>query len=95
MTFEPRTCKYCGRTFIPTHPNNQLCSVECKRARRRITQLEWQQENAFKYADQKRDYMRRYREGATTKPDTIIGEGYAERQIAKTLSMVPKINTEL
>ena len=34
-------------------------------------------------------------ERATKKNDRIIGEGYAERQIARTLKLVEKIKTEL
>lgn len=41
--------------------------------------------------------MRRKREPEVyePKPDTIVAIGYAERQMAETLKMVSKINTEL
>lgn len=37
----------------------------------------------------------RWTEEAKAKNDRIIGDGYAERQIADTLSKVEKIKTEL
>ena len=41
------------------------------------------------------EIMQEWTERATKKNDRIIGKGYAERQIADTLSRVEKIKTEL
>ena len=38
---------------------------------------------------------KKWTEHATKKNDRIVGDGYAERQIADTLSKVGKVNTEL
>ena len=45
----------------------------------------------------RREYeiMQEWTEHATKKNERIIGKGYAERQIADTLSKVEKIKTEL
>ena len=45
----------------------------------------------------RRDYeiAQEWTERATKKNDRIIGEGYAERQMAETLRMIEKIKTEL
>lgn len=39
--------------------------------------------------------LQEWTERATKKNDRIVGKGYAERQIADTLSRVEKIKTEL
>ena len=46
---------------------------------------------------QAREYeiVQDWTERATKKNDRIVGEGYAERQIAETLKLVEKIKTEL
>lgn len=37
-----RQCVYCGKTFMPTHPNQTLCSDECRRKRIIESKRAWQ-----------------------------------------------------
>lgn len=94
--YEPRACEICGRMYKPSRINQRTCaSPECTRERKRICASKKQNEGTYKA--RKRDYMRRLRtpEPYVPKPDTIIAIGYADRQKAKTLAMVGKVNTEL
>ena len=94
---EPRQCRVCGKMFMPTHSNNQLCSAECKRIRRKMTQDAWLDRNRAKKNELNKLHMRKVRGPITdgSKTDAIIGEGYAERQIASTLAKVEPIKTTL
>ena len=93
--YEPRICEMCGKLYKPGRFDQRTCgSVECVRERKRRSAIQYQ--NA-EYRERKREFMRRKRDPGAyeTKPDTIIGEGYAERQMEQTLKMVGKVNTEL
>ena len=86
-SYEPRECVICGAVYIPRRSNQKVCGdPECKRALTSIRNKEWQHNNHIKPKEP---------EPQAKKEDTIIAIGYAERQIEKTLSMVPKIDTEL
>lgn len=99
---EPRKCCICGTEFVPLRANIRACrNPECKIAARRERQRVWYKKNYLSARTQKRDYMRKVREETklegphVRKPDTIIGEGYAERQIQSTLAMVGRVKPEL
>ena len=96
--YEPRVCEICGRLYKPSRKDQRTCaSEECTRERRRIYALKKQGEGVYKA--RKLEYMRRRRERESEayqpKPDTIIAIGYADRQIAETLRMAGRVNTEL
>ena len=89
--YQPKECPICGMTFIPKRFNQVTCGADkCK--------YKWKHRNSAKRnAMRNRARKDGYRHGErhTPKPDTIVAIGYAERQRAKTLSMVGKIDTTL
>lgn len=94
--YEPRVCEICGRLYKPSRKDQRTCaSVECVRERKRIYGIKKKNEGVYKA--RKREYMRRTRspEERKPKPDTIVADGYAERQMAETLKMVGRVKTEL
>lgn len=94
MTYEPRHCVICGKEFIPRRCNQKSCGgPECKREVQRMARKAYIKKNYLKVRDDNRKYMQRMRnsEQRTPKPDTIVAEGYAERQMAKTLEMVGRV----
>ena len=94
--YEPRACEICGRMYVPRRCDQRTCaSVECVRERKRLYAIKKLHEGA--YRARKRDYMRQRRtpEPHTPKQDTIVAIGYADRQMAASLKMAGKVNTEL
>ena len=90
-----KECKICGQTFKATHGSQQICpecaEITVKGRGRNIPQT---------YAPNCRVDVYEYhiKQNAIERAkhnDNIIGEGYAERQIADTLSKVEPIKTEL
>ncbi len=88
-------CRICGRVFYAKNRRQVICSEECKK----VAQAEWHKRYIEKNRGriQERQQLKRERKKreATMKPDTIVGKDYAERQIAKSLEMAGKVNTEL
>lgn len=84
-----KNCVICGKPF-ECYGRAVTCSPEC-RAEHNKRRLEKKREYDREYRRRKKEKeaIRRQRQ------DSIIGEGYAERQIAQTLSMVEPIKTEL
>jgi len=98
MTYEPRHCVICGKEFIPRQCNQKSCGgPECKREVQRMARKAYIKKNYLKVRDDNRKYMQRMRGevGCTPKPDTIVAEGYAERQMAASLKLAGKVRTEL
>lgn len=98
MTYEPKLCIVCGKEFIPRRCNQKSCGgPECKREVQRMARKAYIKKNYLKVRDDNRKYMQRMRGeiGRTPKPDTIVAEGYAERQIARSLELAGKVRTEL
>ena len=98
MTYEPRQCVVCGKEYIPRRENQKSCGApECKREVQRMARKAYIKKNYLKVRDDNRKYMQRMRnsEQWTPKPDTIVGEGYAERQVAASLKMAGKIKVEV
>ena len=97
---EPRYCRVCGKEFMPVHANSQLCSEECRKKRRQAKRNEYRVNNYNRIRERNREWMRQKR-GLEPEPEPdppkpgLIAEGYAQRQIEKTLSMVPKIDINL
>lgn len=82
-------CSVCGAKFTPTSPYITTCE-ECKKFVKGYRAL--RDGYGVTYSDFK--VKERAIERAK-KNDRIIGEGYAERQIAESLRLAGKINTEL
>lgn len=98
MKYEPRRCTICGKEYIPFRCNQKTCGdPKCRRANSNIARKEYVKKNYATIREGTRDYMRRKRDEQkwTPKPDTIVAEGYAERQMAASLKMAGKIKVEL
>lgn len=98
MTYEPRQCVVCGKEYIPRRENQKSCGgPECKREVQRMARKAYIKKNYVKVHDDNRKYIQRMRnsEQWAPKPDTIVAEGYAERQMAASLKMAGKIKVEL
>jgi len=52
-------CKICGKEFETRHPNNTLCSPECKAANKKAYLQRWRQENKEHVNAQARAYTAR------------------------------------
>ena len=89
------TCRICGKVFYAANKRQVICSAECKKT----AMQEWRQRYVEKHRAEinERQKLKRERkkQEPKRKPDTIVGEGYAERQIAKSLEMAGKVRTEL
>lgn len=92
--YEPRRCCICGKEYVPRRIDQKTCGAEeCKKQNRRehtVRNIAEIRERNKKYMQKKRDEKR-----WTPRPDTIVAEGYADRQRAKTLAMVGKIKVEV
>lgn len=95
MIYEPRQCVICGKVFVPTRKNEILCSdPACKKARHR-QKIEAYKPTHNAARKKRREEARLIKESRKPKPDTIIAIGYADRQMAASLKMAGKVNTEL
>ena len=93
---EPRACEICGRMYVPKRFDQRTCaSVECVRERKRLYSAKELHDG--EYVARKREYMRQRRTPEPHKPkeDTIVAIGYADRQMAASLALAGKVNTEL
>ena len=93
-----RVCIICGKPFTPMRKNSVTCGdPECRKQRHRQVADQWKVENydLVLASRRKRRELLLEQEAHRAKPDTIVAIGYAERQMEKTLSMVPKIDTDL
>ena len=81
-------CRICGKVFYAANKRQVICSKEC----RKIAHREWSRRYS---ANHRVEIAERKKLEAVKKPDTIVGKGYAERQIAKSLEMAGKVRTEL
>lgn len=92
---ETRQCCICGCEYIPRQKNQVTCGdIDC----RRIQHLEYMREYGRKHRKEHREYNREWmaRRRAEQKAEEetkktsqgFIGDGYAERQKARTLAMV-------
>lgn len=85
-----KNCVICGKEF-DAQGKDKTCSVACRKILKR--------EQARQYRENKRteynpNWLQEYRKNndlPEAKEDTLIGLGYAERQIAQTLKMVGKV----
>lgn len=87
------TCAICGTRFIAGRKGAMFCSQKCRYEHHKEYSLEWY--HSHKPIINERQNERRAKKRRPKKEDTIVAIGYAERQMAKTLDMVGKINVEL
>lgn len=98
--YEPRSCVICGAEYLPKRSDQRCClRPECREGLKLLGYKEYREKNYGKVLERNRTLMRKKREEERRKEvearDTIIGEGYAERQIEQTLKMVGRVNTKL
>lgn len=88
-----RECEICGAEFVPINNYRRMCP-ECRNAihhnkGRKLPRSYKNPTDVIKYENELRERnYENYR-------DHIVAEGYASRQIAKTLESVGRIKTEL
>lgn len=86
-----KICKICGTEYEEQFGNQQICE-SCYEF---ITNS-GRPEGLFTDIEQRERFIKKkWAEHAIKKNERIVGSGYAERQIADTLSKVGKVNTEL
>ena len=86
-----KICEWCGKEYVETYSNQQVC----KRCYRLLTGRT-RPDGVFTDIDNREFKIKKeWAKHAEEKNERIVGNGYAERQIADTLSKVGKINTEL
>lgn len=96
---EPTTkqCEYCGAEFVATHGNKRICPVCSGVSTEKGERMSASVFGNRSYLNQNQ-YELHIKLAAIERAkhnDDIIAEGYAERQIEKTLSMVEPIKTDL
>ncbi len=90
-----KVCEVCGKTFIPRTKRQRTCASDsCKRLLHKKTQREYESKHPGRNAE--REEAKKHEEAKVKAHlDSIIGEGYAERQIADSLRIAGKVRTEL
>ena len=86
-----KICKICGTEYEEQFGNQQVC-VKC------YENITNSGRPGGVFTDtENREFVikKKWTEHAIKKNERIVGTGYAERQIADTLSRVGKVNTEL
>ena len=90
---EPKKCEICGVEFVPRNARQRTCAgEECKRLLHKKIQREYEQMHPKRNSDR---YKKMQFEKRKKHIDTIIGEGYAERQIADSLRIAGKVRVDL
>ena len=91
--YDPRECEICGAVFVPTHGIQRTCP-ECREYARRGWHIGYRDVMPVESVKH-REYVIRQRFEEAERNCTIVGEGYAERQIADSLKLAGKVKTEL
>ena len=93
MKHDPIECEVCGTIFIPSYGRRTLCDT-CQQLLRngKGRKIPETREGPTDVARHEKEVRKRYMERYH---DTIVAEGYADRQRAKTLAMVGKVRVEL
>ena len=97
-----KVCCVCGREFEPKRKDQVTCADEdCRKAHYREVEMRWKKNHYDKVLEQNRNWMKKQRarkkaeKEARLARQNFVADGYAERQMAKTLAMVGKVRTEL
>ena len=86
-----KICELCGTEYVETYSNQQIC----KRCYRHLTESSRPDGVVTDLVKRESEIKIEWSERAKKKNERIIGNGYAERQVADTLSKVGKVRTEL
>ena len=86
-----KICELCGREYEENYSNQQVC----KRCYRILTASGRPEGLITDIVKREFEIKKEWLEHAEKKNERIVGNGYAERQIADTLSRAGKVNTEL
>lgn len=86
-----RECSWCGKPFGYSHLGKKVCP-DCQRAVKRSIGWNIQVDNPMDRDAYERDLRRRMN---ARHKDTIVADGYADRQMARTLERAGKIKTTL
>lgn len=86
-----KICVWCGKEYVESYSNQQVCKC-CYKILTASSRLD----GVFTDIDKREfEIKKEWSEHAAKKNDSIVGNGYAERQVADTLSRVGKVNTKL
>ena len=97
MKDHTKECSVCGKQFNAKHGNATMCP-ECRKVVTQGNGRNYLRVYTIGTRYNQNLYELHIRQNAIERAkhnDSIVGEGYAERQIADTLSKVEKIKTEL
>lgn len=89
-----KECCICGRMF-DAQGKDKTCSKECRKIMKREWTRAYRERKGREY---NKEWMRDYRKEKSlpeTKEDTLVGLGYAERQMQKSLELAGKVRTTL
>lgn len=93
MKIKTKLCEICGEPFETEDGRKRQCET-CLKWMKTVPDKDVR--SGWLITDiEQREYIIKARFEAKAKNCTIIGEGYAERQIADSLRLAGKINTEL
>lgn len=98
-----KNCCVCGREFDAKRKTDIVCSdPDCRNARYREVVAKWKQEHYDKVLESNRRCAKRRREREKAQKEAeamtgkeIIADGYAERQMQKSLELAGKVRTTL
>lgn len=99
--YEPRRCEICGKEYVPKRSDQRCClAPECKKERHKLNYIEYRAKHYARVLESNRRCMAKKRKERkqqehTTKADTIVAIGYADRQREQTLKMVGRVKVEL
>ena len=88
--YKNKECSVCGRVFRPTHGRQKMCFT----CREYFDAGRYARTSTASNVDSSDATIRRRFE-EKERNCTIVGEGYAERQIAESLRIAGKVKTEL
>lgn len=92
MKYDPKPCSICGELFAPRRINQHICfKAACRREATRNRQNEYRKRARNGMCESRDGFRHRKIEGTKPKPDTIVAEGYAKRQMAETLEIVGRV----
>lgn len=88
---DPKECEMCGDEFVPVHGRQQYCPT----CREYLFGMKYHPNTGGPTDLNSNENAIRRRFEEKERNCTIVGEGYAERQIEETLRLAGKVKTEL